>query len=177
MEVVGDINEFKDSIRKDFEDRIRHVDADSKEEIIRIENENEERLDGLRQQLKAEIARKAEEMKAITLNEQKLEAKSTFEETREKMVQELLSDIEKELPKKMKQKDFLDFLSKHSPKTYKSALGHSHFKGKFRNLKVDNSVFGVRFRTENMLIDLSLNGLLEAKAESNREKIIRGVWS
>ena len=54
---------------------------------------------------------------------------------------------------KMKQKEFLSFLSKNAPKSYDTAEGHSQFKGKFRRFKVDNDMLGVRFRTENMLID------------------------
>jgi hypothetical protein len=176
MQVFGDARKLKDSLRKEYGRKIGEARASARKEISLIGSEEKRRNEGLRQQMLSEIESMKMEAKAVTLNEEKLNAKRSFEESRERMVEELLSDIRKELPVKMKEKEFLSFLSKNAPKNYDAAVGHSHFKGKFRRFKVDNEVLGVRFRTENMLIDLSLNGLLEARSDRIREKIIREVW-
>jgi len=175
MEVYGSIEGLKKALEEDYRAKLRKVNSRKAAQLKEIRNSLKKHLALVEAELKQEADSKLREANAMVLNEQKLSAKRSFEEAREKMVQAVLSEVRESFPTVMKSKPYLDFVKKNSPKDA-VVFGNPFFGSHFGKLRVDENLMGVRFVKGSVIYDLSLNALLEAKEFAVREKAIEALW-
>ena len=175
METHGSIEELKKAIEADYAQKINELNKGKTAQIKEIKASAKKELSLLETELEQESEAKAREAGAMVLNEQKLAAKRGFEEAREAMIQEVIETVKGKFPSTMKTKQYADFVKKRTPKGAK-AHGNAFFKKKFKGLKEEKGVNGLRFEKGSVIFDLSLDALFEAKEPAVREKVIEKLW-
>jgi hypothetical protein len=175
MELHGNINGLKEAIQKDYDEKIEEINKEKNIKINELKKIFNNELNELENELQQNQELKLKEIKTRVLNEQKLAAKYEFEKAREELIQTVMSEIKQDFSKIMKSKKYLDFAKKSIPANA-IIYGNPFFKQEFQNLKIEKDLIGLRFEQENIIYDLSLNALFEAKEFSIREKIAGILW-
>jgi len=175
VEAHGSVEALKKAIAEDYSKKIREINSHKAAQVKEIRANAKLETALVQKSLKQEIESRVSEARAMVLNEQKLSAKRAFEESREAMVQEILSDARKAFPKSLKGTQYKSFVKKNSPG--KAVVnGSPFFKSQFKGLKPEPGLNGVRFVKGSVIYDLGLDALLEAKQSTVREKIISTLW-
>ncbi|MBN2127120.1 MAG: hypothetical protein JW703_01875 [Candidatus Diapherotrites archaeon] len=175
MELHGSINGLKEAIQKDYAEKIEEINREKNAQINELRKKFKEESILLEDELQQNQELKLKELKTRVLNEQKLAAKHEFEKAREEIIQKVMTEIKQDFSKIMKSKEYLEFAKKSIPENA-VVYGNPFFKNDFQNLKAEKDLMGLRFEKENIIYDLSLDALFEAKEFLIREKIANILW-
>ncbi len=178
MKTYGNVDGLKKEIESKYETEINKVKWELGKKTSEFEAEASKESELIREQAKTDAEASAREAKQRVMNEEKLKAKRKFEEAREKMIQKVFDEIKKEAPKIAVGKEYLAFAKKNAPKekgleVYGSS---SAYKKVFSKMKTNNSIIGLKFVSENMVYDLSLDGAIEANEELVRRIITKKLF-
>jgi vacuolar-type H+-ATPase subunit E/Vma4 len=176
MQIYGNIQALKKGIEEKYAKEIRDIDKDITSQIREINKETDKKVNLMKADQKTVREEEVRKTKSRVMNEEKLKAKKAFEEAREKMIDSVFKDAEKKLGKKANEKAYIDLVKKKIPKDAQAIVGDAVLKKHFSNAKMDKTVIGVKFKSENIIYDFSLNGLLESRKEHLRSVITKSLW-
>jgi vacuolar-type H+-ATPase subunit E/Vma4 len=175
MEVIGDIEGMKAAIRAEYQKRLRDIEEQKRTRLAEVKAKAKAESSALKKRHAGELEARLREARGIVLNEQKLSAKRRFEEAREAMISDVIEAARKRFQTVVGSKRYLDFVRKRVPKKT-VVYGPPSLKKHFRGLRVEKGLTGIRFVQGNVICDLTLESLLEAKEAAVRDRIIKALW-
>lgn len=174
METIGDIEELKKKIEEQYQKQITETEASTQKEVQNIAAQTQEKISLIEEQAQTDAKEAAKEAKQRVFNEQKLKAKKEFEFAREKIVQKVLEEVKKQAPKIALSNEYIGFAKKNAPKGTKiTVFGNSpKYKKHFSKMIFDKSITGLRFESENIVHDMSVDKIIEANEDAIRRIIV-----
>ncbi len=174
---LGNKRYIKDSIKEHYLQKLKEFQQAIQEKEKEIQRNTAEKIKRIRNEYLQKMKKELETVKASTLNEEKLKAKREYEELREELIEKVIAELRKKFEEISKSKEYAKLVKKNMPKTYNFAIvGNEKLKKLLKKAKLDKSIKGVKFITEDAEIDFSLERMLEAKIENIREVIAKELW-
>jgi vacuolar-type H+-ATPase subunit E/Vma4 len=178
MKVYGNIEGLKQKIKENYENMALEIEKEETREIELIEEETNEKIRELTAQAEIEKEALALTAKARVLNEEKLKAKRKFEGEREKIIQSVFLEIEKDKKKIAESNEYIKFVKTELPKKEKLIAkgGSPKYKKDFKKIKIDKKIAGMVFSSEETIYDFTIESLVAGKEERIREKAIKELF-
>lgn len=179
MKIYGDIEALKSSIEKKYGQKIGEV-----------ERATDKKIEGMRKEADEKIALKKAHISTLTesevrkeyskiLSEEELKARNEFEKKRDSMIKKIFGDAKKGAKKKAHNKKYISHLKANMPKGKGFSVvadSKAAYKTVSDNIKVDKSIAGVKFVSEDLSYDFTLDGAIDAKREQLRHAIIKALF-
>ena len=175
MEAHGSLDALKKAIQADYRKKAREINSHKAAQIKEIRANAALQTSLVQKELSQDLEARAAEARAMVLNEQKLSAKRAFEEAREAMVREVLSEARERFSNVLKSSQYLGFVKRNSPSNA-VVYGSPFLKKHFRGLKPDTSMNGLKFVKGQVIYDFGLESLLESRESAVRERVISTLW-
>ncbi len=179
MEIFGNIEALKGSIEKRYSMDIKNVEKDKEKQLREIDKELKGKLELLRANMKTETDAEVRKVHSMILSEEKLKAKKEFEEKRESLINAVFKDAEKQAKKIVHSKVYVDYIKKDMPKQKGfSMIGDgAYYKKFFPKIKVSKGIVGVKFESEGLVYDFTLNNIITSKKDILRHEVSKTLFS
>jgi len=173
MEVFGNVEALKGAIEKKYSSKIRDVEKDRDKQLAEIDKELKKKLELLKSRMKTTTGAAIKKTHSMILSSEKLKAKKEFEEKREALIESVFAKAEKKAKTVAHSKEYLDFVKKSVPKDNNlSVIGDSdYYKKDFPKLKIDKKIVGLRFESEDIIYDFTLDNLIASKKDVLRHEV------
>jgi vacuolar-type H+-ATPase subunit E/Vma4 len=182
MEIVGDVDKFKERLDKIYQKKLAQELADI--------NERERAMLAFVKKRKAEMKtsyaqrteEKAELQKKKIINAERFRAKQELENVRGELISQAFKEAIKKAPSFVKTEPYINFVKANLPKSEDLILKVSKdLKDKFGTendikIEMDNNIIGVKAVEGKIVYDFTVTGLIEAKHESLRIDIVRELF-
>ena len=178
METFGNIESLEKKIEAKYQSQIREIEASAQKEADGILDNSEKQIAVLLEQAKTDAKEAALEAKQRVFNEQKLVAKKEFEFAREKFIQQVFEEVKIQAPIVALTKEYIKFAKQNAPAGKKVVVyaNSPKYRNFFPKMVLDKSIIGIRFESENLVHDLSIDGALTSKSEEIRRIIISEMF-
>ena len=174
MEAKGNIELIKDSIKKKYDKEIEDINQSAKEETKKLEMEAAKKVNEEVDKIKNSSDTESEKAYSRILNEERLKAKAEFEEEREGFIKKVFSEAMDRARDFARKKEYLEFVKSRAPKeSFQVIAGDAFFKEHFDDVEIDENIRGVKFRSKEVLYDLSLDGIMSSKKDILRHEASR----
>ncbi|MCF7861639.1 V-type ATP synthase subunit E [Candidatus Woesearchaeota archaeon] len=173
MEIVGDVDKFKERLDKIYQKRLDNQLADIKERDAKITAIVSQRKQDIKSSFKLRTEEDAALLKRKVINSEKFKAKQEFEKTREEIISEVFDAAIKKAPEFVKTKSYINYVKANLPKSTTVVLRLNKELAKEFNGKtsIDNDIIGVQAVDGKVIYDFTVAGLIEAKYESLRVEV------
>jgi vacuolar-type H+-ATPase subunit E/Vma4 len=170
MEVLGNVDKLKKSIETKFDQKIKDIDSERKEQLAIVKKELKKKLELLSVHMKTATDSEAKKTYSMLLSTEKLKAKKKFEEKRESMIQKIFLTAQKKAKKVTQSDEYLEFVNKNKPENAQ-VIGDSYFKKHFPEIKADDNIIGVKFNAKGIVFDFTLDSMVASKSDLLRHEI------
>lgn len=179
MEVYGNVEALKEAIEKRYSSMIQDIEKDKKKQLTEMLKEVKEKLDLLKARMKTETDAEVKKTTSMTLSAAKLIAKKEFEEKREAIIESVFSGAAKKAKDIAHSKEYIDFVKKGMPDAKGlSAIGDSdYYKKEFPSLKIDKNLVGLKFESEGVIYDFTLDSIIASKKDILRHEVSKVLFS
>lgn len=179
MEVFGNVEALKKAIEKKYSSMIKDIEKEKEEQLAEIDKELKKKLELLRPHMKTEIDAEVKKTTSMISSAAKLKAKKEFEEKREAIIESVFEKAMKKAKDIAHSKDYTDFVKKNMPGTKGlSATGDSdYYKKVFPELKVDRNIIGVKFESERLVYDFTLDSIIASKRDILRHEVSKILFA
>jgi len=175
MEVFGNVEYIKKAIQKKYDELNKELDREIEERCEEVKAAFSKEIASLKEHFELRLENLSRQQYMKILNEEKSRAKRAYEEQREKMIGLVFEEVMKEAQKKAHTKEYINFVKvslKGEETGSLHAVGDSDFYRKeFPKLKVEKGFAGMKFRSGDTIIDLTIDGALKSKKDSLRQLI------
>lgn len=179
MEMFGNVEALKKAIEKKYSSKIKEVEKDRDRQIEGINKELKKEFDliGLRMKTVTDAAIK--KTHSMILSSEKLKAKKEFEEKREALIYEIFRKAEKKTGKIAHSKEYVDYVKKNMPKAKGLVVkgDSTYYKKEFPKLKTDKNIVGVKFESEDVIYDFTLDNMINSKKDVLRQEVSKILFS
>lgn len=179
MEVHGNISELKKAIEGRYDRLIEEAESESKKQVKQLKEQFNEKMDLLKEHHQNLKERQGRKIKSTVLNQRRTNAKQEFEKTREKLIKRVFEEVEKNLDKIAKSKEYISFVKKHKPgKKAMVYASDKYFKRFFKGnrFSLDKNMVGVKFQSRSLTLDFDLKSLMDAKRGQLRAIIAKELF-
>ena len=179
MEVFGNVEGLKGSIEKRYSSEIKEVEKQEQKQLAEIDKELKKKLELLDSHMKTLTDSEVKKAHSMILSEEKLKAKKEFEEKRESLINAVFKEAEKQAKKIAHSQDYVDYIKKDMPnETGFSIIGDSvYYKKFFPELKVRKDIVGVKFESEGLVYDFTLNNIIASKKDILRHEVSKVLFN
>jgi len=179
MEVFGNVEALKKAIEKKYASIIKDAEKEKEKQLAEIDRELKGKLELLRSHMKTEIDAETKKAGSMILSAAKLTSKKEFEEKRESMIESVFEKAMKKAKDIAHSKDYTAFVKKNMPGTKGlSITGDSDYYSKvFPELKVDRNIIGVKFESERLVYDFTLDNIIASKKDILRHEVSKILFS
>lgn len=178
MEVFGDAEALKKVIESKYSLRIKEAEKEKDKKLEEIDKELKKKLEILNAHMKMTSEAEAKKAYSMVLSKEKLNAKKEFEELREKLIDSVFKEADKRAKKFAHSEEYIEFVRENMPKDSKAiCVGDSdYYKKLMPNIKVDNNLVGVKFESDGVIYDFTLNNIIESKKDVLRQEISKVLF-
>jgi vacuolar-type H+-ATPase subunit E/Vma4 len=129
--------------------------------------------------MKTEIDAEVKKTSSMISSSAKLKAKKEFEEKREAIIESVFEKAMKKAKDIAHSEDYIDFVKKNIPDTKGlSAVGDSDYYSKvFQGIKIDKSIIGVKFESEGIVYDFTLDNMISSKKDILRHEVSKILFA
>jgi len=178
MEVFGNIEALKEAIEKKYTSKIREVEKEKEKQLNEIDKELKKKLNLLDSRMKTASDAEVKKTHSVILSEEKLKAKKEFEEKREELINKVFKEAEKKSKKIVRSKEYIDYVKSNIPKEKDlKVTGSDALKKHFPKLKVDKNILGLKFESEGIIYDFTLDNMINSKKDVLRHEISKVLFS
>ncbi|MBW2975161.1 V-type ATP synthase subunit E [Candidatus Woesearchaeota archaeon] len=179
METFGNVEALKSSIEKRYQAEIKNAEKDRDKQLAEIAKELKSRLDILESDMKTATNAEVRKAYSMILSEEKLKAKKEFEEKREWLINAVFREAAKKAKDIVHSSGYVDYIKSSMPdEKGLSVVGDSDYYSKFfPGLKVNDDIVGLRFESENVVYDFTLNNIIASKKDILRHEVSRILFS
>lgn len=179
MEVFGNIEALKKAIERKYASIVKDAEKEKEKQLAGIDRELKGKLELLRSHMKTEGDAEVKKTTSMISSAAKLKAKKEFEEKREAMIESVFEKAMKKAKDIAHSKDYTDFVKKNVPDTKGlSAVGDSDYYSKvFPEIKIDKSIIGVKFVSEGVVYDFTLDNMIYSKKDILRHEVSKILFS
>lgn len=175
MEVFGNVEGLKDYIEKRYSSEIKLIKAEKEKQLEEIDKILKKELELLRSHMKTLTNADVKKAYSMILSEERLKAKKEFEEKREAIINSVFAEAEKKAEKIVHTSEYIDFVRKNMPQE-KGLLvvgDSNYYKKAFPKVKVDKNMLGLKFESEGVTYDFTLDNMIASKKEILRQEVSR----
>ncbi|MBW2981216.1 V-type ATP synthase subunit E [Candidatus Woesearchaeota archaeon] len=179
MQVFGNVESLKKAIENKYSSIIKDAEKEKQKQLAEIDKELKKKLELLKSHMKTETDAEVKKTTSMILSAAKLKAKKEFEEKREAIIESVFEGAEKKARDIAHSKDYTDFVKKSMPNTKGlSVAGDSDYYSKvFPELKVDKNIIGVKFESEKLVYDFTLDSIIASKKDILRHEVSKILFS
>lgn len=179
MEIYGNVEALKGAIEKKYSSKIKEVEKETEKQLAEIDKELKKKLELLKARMKTTTDAEVKKTHSMILSSEKLKAKKEFEEKREALIDEVFKKAEKKALKIAHSKEYMDYVKSNVPeKEGIDAIGDGeYYKKEFPKLKVDKSIVGIKFESEGVIYDFTLNNIIASKKDVLRQEVSKILFS
>lgn len=178
MEIFGNVEALKGAIEKKYSSKIKEIEKEKEKQLGEIDEELKKKLELLRSHMKTIMDAEVNKAYSMILSGEKLKAKKEFEEKREALIDAVFKEAEKKAKSIVHTKEYIDFVNKNMPKEESLVIGDGdYYKKFFPKLKIDKNIMGLRFESEGVIYDFTLDNMIEAKRDVLRHEVSKVLFS
>ena len=179
MEVFGNAEALKGAIEKKYSSKIKDVEKDRDKQLAEIDKELKKKLELLRSRMKTTTDADIKKTYSMILSSEKLKAKKEFEEKREALIESVFEKAGKKAKKIAHSKEYIDFVKKNIPKEKNLVViaDGDYYKKDFPKLKIDKKIVGLRFESEGLIYDFTLDNLIASRKDVLRYEVSKLLFS
>jgi len=172
MKVFGNANALKKSIEKTYSDKVKEIDNGAKEEIKEINDQAKKEMDELVAKLQLATESEVNKTYSRKISEQTMEVKKRYEEQREACINEVFEEAEKQAAKIAHSAAYTKFVKKNMPKgRFTIVADGPYFKKAFPRAKVERGFHGIKFVSNEVTFDFTLNSAIASKRDALRHMV------
>lgn len=175
MEVFGNVEGLKSSIEKKYSSEIKLIKAEREKQLKEVDKKLKKELELLRSQMETLTDADVKKAYSKILSEEKLKAKKEFEEKREAIINSIFAEAEKKALKIVHTSEYINFVKKNRPKE-KGLLvvgDSNYYKKSFPKIKLDKNILGLKFESEGVIYDFTLDNIIASKKDVLRQEVSR----
>lgn len=168
MDSFGSINKLKESINNQFEQDIENAKNDSTLEINRIKTELKNNLNELRKEAEKNKEIESEKAYLLVFNEEKRKLQTEFDNKRQELIEKVFDEVFKKAKEFSESKEYLNFIKKklkNLPNDFTVYGNSNKHKKLFKKFKEDTHILGVKAISSDLVYDLTITSLVNAKKE------------
>ena len=179
MEIFGNIETLKGAIEKKYTSEIKKIEKETEKQLAEVDKELKKKLELLRAKIKTETDAEVKKTHSMILSSEKLKAKKEFEEKREELIESVFKEAEKKASKVAHSEEYIDYVKSNMPDKEgltvigDAALYEKHFPG----IKVDKSIVGIKFESEGVIYDFTLDNMISSKKDVLRQEVSKILFS
>lgn len=172
MEILGNVNSLKKSIEKDYEKKIRQIEEDAKEKAAEISKNAKKETEELISKMRLDSESEANKAYSLIISEETMNVKKKYEEKREAYINEIFAEAKKQSPAVAKSPLYIKFVKKNAPKGgFDAVTDNDACKKLFPNARISKGFSGVRFVSDDVTYDFSIEAAIESKKDVLRHTI------
>jgi vacuolar-type H+-ATPase subunit E/Vma4 len=179
MEVFGNVEALRKAIEKKYASKIKGIEKDKEKQLAEIDKELKKKLGLLDSHMKTVTNAEVKKTHSMILSSEKLTAKKEFEEKREALIEAIFKEAGKKAKKVVHTDEYLDFVKKSMPKEENLAIiGDSDkYKKDFPGLEVDKAIVGLKFESEQVIYDFTLDNIISSKKDILRHEVSKILFN
>lgn len=179
MEIFGNVEALKGAIEKKYLAEIKKIEKEKEKQLAKIDKELNKKLELLKSHMKTITDAAINKTYSMVLSREKIKAKKEFEEKREAIIDAVFKEAEKKAKKIGHSKEYIDYVKRNMPKEKDFlVIGDSdYYKKFFPKLKVDKNIVGVKFKSEDVIYDFTLDNMISSKKDILRHAISKILFS
>jgi vacuolar-type H+-ATPase subunit E/Vma4 len=173
MEAFGNIEGLKKAIQQKYSLKIREVEKERDKELKSIEKDLKKALKLQESRMKTNTDAAAKKTYSMILSSEKLKAKKEFEEKREALIEAVFRNARKQARTVAHSREYVDFVAKNAPKEPGIIIkGDAElYKQTFPELHLDESLLGIKFVSEGVIYDFTLDNMIDSKKDILRQEV------
>lgn len=179
MEIFGNIEALKGAIEKKYTSKINKVSKETEKQLAEVDKELKKKLVLLKSHMKTETDAEVKKTHSMILSSEKLKAKKEFEEERESLINKVFKEAAKKASKVAHSEEYIDYVKANMPGNEDitiigdAALYEKHFPG----IKIEKGIVGMKFVSESITYDFTLNNIIDSKKDILRQEVSRILFS
>jgi len=179
MEIFGNVEGLKGSIERKYSSKIKQVEKEKEKQLEEIDEELKEKIELLRSKMGTAIGGDVRKTHSMILSEEKLKSKREFEEKRESIINKVFKEAEKKAKKIAHSKAYIDYVKANLPKKGKFSVkcDGAYYKKFFSKLKIDKKLVGLKFESEGLVYDFTLDNIIDSKKDVLRQEVSKVLFS
>jgi len=172
MEVYGNVDALKGAIEKKYSSKIKAVEKEKEKQLVDIGKELKKKIEVLKLQMKTMTDAESKKAYSMILSGEKLKAKKEFEEKRESLIEAVFKEAMKRAKKVAHSDDYMEYVKKNMPDGGLQVVGDSdYYKKEFPGLNVDDSIVGMKFMSDDLIYDVTVDNMITSKKDVLRQEV------
>ena len=177
METFGNIEALKGAIEKKYSSKIKQTEKERDQTLADIDKELNKKLELLKSHMETTTDAEVKKTHSMILSGEKLKAKKEFEEKREELIEGVFKEAGKKAKSIAHSKEYLDYVESNLPGGEFSSIGDSNYYEKaFPNMEIDKELIGVKFESNGVIYDFTLNNIIASKKDILRHEVSKVLF-
>lgn len=176
MEIFGNIEHIKESIKQKYEKDISNIQKELDKTIAAKKQEFKKQKEIELANISTATDFEVKKEYSKILSEQNLKAKRDFESAREDLIKTVFKEAEEKAIKIAHSKDYIDFVKKRVPENCTIIADSDFFKKYFDKIEIDKSIVGIKCKVGNVIYDFSLDGIMKSKRDELRNIVTKVLF-
>ena len=173
MRVFGNVDSLKQEITAVMEGKLKELEKELADFKAETDRDIDRKIETLREQHKTTLAQDLKKEHSQILGEKTLSARKEYEEKREALIDKVFTSVLKKAKETTKSPKYINFVKTQLPSgRHVQAYGdNSYYKKFFPNMKLDNSIVGLRFSDGEVSYDFTVERMLNVRREELRSLV------
>ena len=176
MKLIGSISSLENEIKRKYRRDVERLENEAEKRIRKIRNATKAKLKEIDNEQRPIIKQAKELGKRAHLNEIRMKMKLEYQREKEKLVNQLITDVKKDMKKIAHSKEYLEYIKRHmvDEKDLEVYADSNYYQKLFKKkIHVVKGITGVKLVGKDITYDLTLESIMEEKLPKIKTVISR----